>query len=39
LKKRPVASKTIPAINHDRMIVPRGANHDIGTFETTTTKA
>ena len=27
------------AINHDRMIVPRGANHGIGTFETTPQKA
>jgi hypothetical protein len=39
-KKRPEASKTIPAINHDRMIVPRGANHGTEMFETTTkTKA
>jgi hypothetical protein len=26
-KKRPEASRTTSAINHDRVIVPRGANH------------
>jgi hypothetical protein len=39
LESGPEASKTNPAINNDRMIVPRGANHGIGTFESTATKA
>jgi hypothetical protein len=28
-----------PTINQDRMIIPRGADHGIGAFQTTTTKA